>query len=339
MTPVLFTADLRDAGGELAFGRAALTRAGIERPTFLPQRHTILPTGALAGYDALVHFSGHQVTAASLQGAAHLRVIARLGVGTDMVDLEACTRAGVAVTLTPDAVTPAMASAAVAMALALAHRLSDKDRLVRDGEWDRRLEVVGPGLVGASLGIIGPGRIGRAVVAMTAGFGLSYLGYSPRLTDEQAEGAGVRRVDLATLLRGSDTVVVCCPRTPETVGLIGSAELGLMQPTARLVNIARGGIVDETALARALHAGRLAGAAVDVYADEPPDPDHPFLRAPRMLLAPHSAGYTTDMLEAMMDQALDSVRDVRAGVRPGHLANPQVWPPRHSLGSGESRSR
>jgi D-3-phosphoglycerate dehydrogenase len=315
-----FTRDLRADDGTVRLGRGAVAGRACR---FLPADLPDVPADKLAGVRAIVHLGGNPVTASVLERAPDLRVVARLGVGLDTVDLAACTRAGVVVTITPDAVTRPVAVGAVAMLLALAVALPEKDGAVRRLDWAARLDVLGPGLPD-TVGIVGLGRIGREVVTLTRGLAARHLAYGPRLTAEAARAAGAEAVPLDALLRDSDAVVVCCPRSPETTGLLGAAEIARMRPGALLVDVARGGIVDEAALARALRDGRLGGAGVDVFDHEPVDPDSPLLTAPRTVLAPHSIAYTAPMLEAMMAQALESVDDVLAGRRPAHVANPEA---------------
>jgi D-3-phosphoglycerate dehydrogenase len=244
----------------------------------------------VAPYDAIVLFHP-SVTAGTLEGVERLRLVARLGVGVDNVDVEACTAHGVLVTITPDSVRRPMASGAMAFVLALAHRLFERDRHVRDGGWDRFAHI-GVGLAGRTLGIVGLGNVGREVAVLAAPFGLRIVAADPFVTEPPP---GVELLELEELLAGSDVVILTCPLTPETHHLLDARRLALMRSAAILVNIARGPIVDGAALAAALAEGRLAGAALDVFEQEPLDPADPLLALDNVILAPHAVGLTDEI--------------------------------------------
>jgi D-3-phosphoglycerate dehydrogenase len=244
----------------------------------------------VAPYDAIVLFHP-SVTAGTLEGVERLRLVARLGVGVDNVDVEACTAHGVLVTITPDSVRRPMASGAMAFVLALAHRLFERDRHVRDGGWDRFAHI-GVGLAGRTLGIVGLGNVGREVAVLAPPFGLRIVAADPFVTEPPP---GVELLELEELLAGSDVVILTCPLTPETHHLLDARRLALMRSAAILVNIARGPIVDGAALAAALAEGRLAGAALDVFEQEPLDPADPLLALDNVILAPHAVGLTDEI--------------------------------------------
>lgn len=270
----------------------------------------------IASYAAIVLF-GTSVTARTLEGVQRLRLVARLGVGLDSVDVAACSRAGVLVSVTPDGVRRPMASSAMAFVLALAHRLLENDRLVRAGGWDRFAHL-GTGLDGRTLGIVGLGNIGRDLALLAAPFGLQIVAADPFV---QEAPAAVRLLTLDGLLEISDFVVVTCPLTDDTRGLIGAGQLARMKPTAYLVNVARGPIVAEAALVEALRGGGVAGAALDVFEREPLPADSPLRSLDNVILAPHAVGFTDELLSRLGRSAARAVVAVREGRIPEFAVN------------------
>jgi phosphoglycerate dehydrogenase-like enzyme len=320
------TRDTLRSDGSFVFAPASLSAldgAGIEWELIAEDARE-LPAELLRDYDALFHFSP-VVSAASLAGVERLALIARHGVGLDFIDLPACTERGIAVTITPDAIRGPMASAAVALVLALAHRLVERDTAFHEGRWhEGRFGVVGTGLQGRTLGVVGFGNIGREVVRLLRPFEMRAVVATPRLSDEDAAELGVTRVELDALLRESDFVVLACPLKPETHHLLDAGRLALMKETACLVNIARGPIVDQNALVEALRSGRIAGAGLDVFEREPVDPDDPLLGLANVVAAPHSLGYTDQLFEGCVASACGAILAVAGGEVPGSLANPEV---------------
>jgi phosphoglycerate dehydrogenase-like enzyme len=290
------------------------------RCAFLAEDARPLTPDLLREIDGLYHYSA-PVTEASLDGVDRLVVLARHGVGLDFVDLEACTSRGIAVTITPQGTTRPMASAAVALVLACSHRLRERDRSLHEGDWGpNRFVPQGVGLTGRTLGVIGYGRIGREIVRLLAPWEMDVLVTQRTPVDE----AGVRHVPLETLLADSDVVVVACPLTDETRGLLDARRLGLMKPTAFLVNVARGAIVDQHALVEALREGRLAGVGLDVVDPEPLPADDPLLELPNVVGAPHSLGYTDELVRGCVESACAALLSAAAGRVPAELANPAV---------------
>ena len=232
------------------------------------------------------------VTAESVSKSENLLVIARFGVGYDAVDVGACTAADVLVTITTGAVDRPVAEATIGWMIALSHNVWMKDKLVRTGQWDERSMYMGRELRDRTLGVIGLGGIARKTIELLRGFGMKQpLAFDPFSSEEMAAKAGARLVNLQELLKQADFVSIHCPLTEKTRGLIGARELAMMKPDAYLLNTARGGIVDEDALYDALKNHRLAGAALDCFAQEPVTAPSRFADLDNMLLAPHSIAW------------------------------------------------
>ncbi len=249
------------------------------------------------GWDALVVRSQTRVDAELLAAAApRLAVVAVASVGTDRVDLDAAARAGVKVVNAPTGSTVAAAELTLALMLALLRRIPSADASVRRGEWDRA-RYVGAELQDRTLGIIGLGKIGREVAKRAAAFEMRVIAHDPFLAAEQAAEHATALVELDELLASSDVVTVHVTLTPETRGLIGPDQIAAMRPGAVLVNVARGGLVNEAALAAALQSGHLGGAAIDVFSTEPMAADNPLRDAPNTILTPHLGASTAEAQE------------------------------------------
>jgi phosphoglycerate dehydrogenase-like enzyme len=321
------TGDLQQPDGAFLFAPAvdltALDLAGGVNWRYLADTQTLGPRD-LEGLDAVLHLSP-TLNAASLDKVERLALVARSGVGLDNIDLDACTAHGVAVTITPEPVSRSMASGTVAFLLALAHRLVERNEAFRRGEWDEgRNGLIGLGLTGRTLGLIGFGRIGREIARLLAPFEMRIIAYTPRLTHDEAAFHGVGACGLDDLLLNADFVVVVCPLIDETRGLLNARRLRQMKQTAFLINLARGPIVVEEALVRALEEGAIAGAALDVFEREPLPPDSPIARAPHVIGAPHSIGFTEQLVRGCIGSACESILSVARGVTPKHIANPAV---------------
>lgn len=249
-----------------------------------------------------------------------LKVIARTGVGVDAIDMDAATEAGVVVATTPGANEEAVADHAMAMILALQRRLAENDSAIREGRWDRAGSLTPGDLYSATVGLVGSGVIGRAVIRRLRGFGTTILVHDPYL---QEAPAGTELVDLPTLLARSDVVTVHAPLTEGTKGLLGAEAFASMKPGAYVVNVSRGGIVDEAALANSIRTGHLGGAGIDTFAREPIG-DSPLRDLPTVIMSPHIAGLSHRSIEAMTEQATQAVLDVVAGRLPAHPKNPQA---------------
>jgi D-3-phosphoglycerate dehydrogenase / 2-oxoglutarate reductase len=248
---------------------------------------------AIEPYDALVVRSQTKVTAEVIDAARSLKVIARAGIGLDNVDVETATRRGVMVVNAPQSNVLSAAEHTMALLLSLARNIPQADRALRDGQWARE-RFQGVELHGKTLGVIGLGRVGTMVAQRALAFGMRLIAFDPYVSRERARSLAIELMpDLGALLVQSDVVTIHLPRTPETEALIGDRELSLMKEGARLVNTSRGGIVDERALEEALRSGRLAGAALDVFADEPAT-DHPLFSLPNVVVTPHLGAATAE---------------------------------------------
>ncbi len=275
---------------------------------------------ALEGADAVIASTDPYVENV-LAASPQLQVVVRWGTGYDSVDLAACTRHGVLACNTPGLNVNAVADHALLLMLGSTRHLSRQLALIRDGGW---AEVRGAELHGKTVGLVGCGAIGRAVARRLRGFDCRLLAADPMLDPETAEQLGVKRVTLGQLLTQSDFVSLHAALTPESRGLIGEAQLRSMRPTAYLINTARGPLVDDKALVRALTEGWIAGAAVDTYTVEPLAADHALRHLPNCLATPHSAFNTTEAVVATNAAVARAVLAVARGERPDHVLNPDV---------------
>jgi D-3-phosphoglycerate dehydrogenase len=277
--------------------------------------------GEAGGWDALVVRSQTRVDAELLAaGEPRLGVIGVASVGTDRIDVDAATRAGVMVVNAPTGNTIAAAEHTMALMLALLRHVPEANASVRAGAWERAA-YTGRELRGKTLGIVGLGKIGKAVARRAAGFEMRVIANDPYLTEEQAAEHGAKLVALAELLHRADVITVHTPLTPQTRGLLGRAQLEATKPGAFLLNVARGGIVDERALADALSSGHLSGAAVDVYTSEPMTPDNPLRAAPNLVLTPHLGASTTEAQDRVGLEMAEQVVMALAGVTPPYAVN------------------
>jgi len=288
---------------------------------WMPERFRTAPAALLQRYDAIIA-SSNRYAPESFLGVERLVLIARFGVGHDGIDLEAATRAGVLVTITKGAADRPVAEGALTLMLALGHQVRNKDRLLRLGRWEERHEWTGVELRDRTIGVIGFGGVGRELVRLLQPFGAARLLVCDPYVDEFPEG--VEPAPLEALLRESDFVSVHCPLTPETQGLIGERQLALMKPTAFLINTARGPIVDQEALARALRERRIRGAALDVFREEPIAPHDPLIALDNVILTPHAIAVTEELYRDYQQVAAAQVVCVSRGQLPPHVVNPEV---------------
>jgi D-3-phosphoglycerate dehydrogenase len=265
-------------------------------------------------YDALMIRSGTQVTADIIEAATKLRIIGRAGVGVDNVDVPAATKRGVIVVNSPEGNTIAAAEHALALMLSLSRHVPHAHASTMAGGWDRKT-YVGNELYKKKLGVVGLGKIGSHVARVAKAMGMEVMAYDPFISAERAQQLQVRLMALPALFAEADYVSLHLPRTPETENLVNAELLATMKPTARIVNCARGGIVDEAALAEAVQNGVIGGAALDVYAKEPLAADSPLRSVPqRLILTPHLGASTEEAQENVAVDVAEQIRDVLLGL-------------------------
>jgi D-3-phosphoglycerate dehydrogenase len=267
-----------------------------------------------------------KIPRAMMEQAPNLKIISRHGVGFDNIDVAAATERGVIVATVGLANAPSVVEHTIAMMYALAKRLPEFDRSVREGDYWRKMKLDAIDVAGRTVLIIGLGRIGSRLAKALNALGLECLGVDPAYTAAQIEAMGCEPVaDFRTVLPRADFVTVHCPLQDDTRGLISAPELALMKPTAYVINCARGGIVDEAALIEALNSGRIKGAALDVQVEEPPQPGNPLLACDRLILTPHSAATTPEtMMRSSIAVAQNVLGYFDGQVPVSHVVNPEV---------------
>ncbi|KAB2876132.1 MAG: dehydrogenase [Bauldia sp.] len=281
--------------------------------------------GQLEDFDALILLA-HRFGAESVPKSGRLAVVARFGVGYDTVDVEACTRAGIALVITPDGVRRPVAVSVITFMLALTGKLTIKDRLTREAAagFAKRSDHMGVGLVGRTLGSLGIGNIGAEVFRMAKPFDMKFIAHDPFADKAVAAELGIELVGLEEVFRRADILSVSCPLTPETRHIVNAERLALMKPTAYLINTARGPIVDQKALTKVLQEHRIAGAGLDVLEQEPPDPDDPILRLDNVILAPHALCWTDQCFAGNGAADVKAVLEVQHGREPRGVVNRAV---------------
>ena len=313
------TRDLIKADGEPSFGRGPLdllNNAPDLTWELIPETLSEITPDVAARYDGL-YVNAPRVTRASVaRSDCRVRIVARHGVGYDSVDCAALAERGITLTNTPVAVRRPVAVATLTLIFALAGRLFTKDRLTRTGRWNERTSHMGLGLTRRTLGLIGAGGIGREILSLAAPFGWKML-----VSDPFADQAGIRAlqgepVALDHLLARSDFVVACCILNDQTRHLMNAQRFAQMKPEAFFINVARGPVADETALIDALRAGRIAGAGLDVFEQEPVDPNNPLLSMEQVIVTPHALCWTDECFDAIAREGLGCLVDFAAGRTP-----------------------
>lgn len=262
-----------------------------------------------------------------LRRTPNLLIVSSNGAGFDPVDVEACTAAGVLVVNQSGGNANSVAEHALGMLLTLSKRIIESDRALRRQRDVNRNALIGNEAQGKTIGIVGLGNVGRRIAELCGGLlHMKVIAYDPYLTAEEMAERGGEKVELDELLRRADYVSISCPLTKESRGMIGGREFALMQPHAFFITTARGFIHDEDALEDALRNKRIAGAGLDVWAKEPPPPEHPLLQFDNVLASPHTAGVTREARENMGRIAAEQVLDALDGKRPPRIINPEVWP-------------
>ncbi|MET0932641.1 MAG: NAD(P)-dependent oxidoreductase [Mycetocola sp.] len=323
---VAVTADVVRPDGSSVHGDLGLDRLkerGIDW-SVLPEDAPVLPPEHFDDVDAVLAMGHTHFDAETVDRTPRLRHIARFGAGYETIDLDACTRAGVVVTNTPTAIKRTLSTAAVTMILGLMHHVVPKDRMVRESRWSERERFRGVGLEGRTLGIVGFGSVGADVALLMQNFDMTILGTNRSGKSAAAEELGVDLVSFAELLERSDVVLLTAALTPETTGMIDAAAIERMKPTAFLVNVGRGKLVDTDALRAALTSGRIAGAGLDVFDPEPLLPNDPILGMENVLLSPHALGWTDQFTDAVSTAVLDSIVAIAEGRMPESVLNPEV---------------
>ncbi len=321
------TRDILDSRGEPAFGKAALAvldDAPNVEWEYLPEIVGELTPEHAARYDAIYVNMARAPASAVARPDRRLRVVARHGVGYDSVDVPAMTGAGIIVTHTPMPMPRPVATIALTFILALAGRMVLKDRLTRTGRWNERMDNMGMGLTGRTLGVVGAGRIGKELLRMARVFDLKLLAADPYVNAVELGYLGARKVPLETLLKESDFVVTIPLLNDETRHLMSVPQFALMKRSAYFINVSRGPVVDEPALIAALRAGRIAGAALDVFEQEPVDPANALLAMDNVIVTPHSLCWTDECFHNMATTGLASIVDALSGRVPEFVVNREV---------------
>jgi D-3-phosphoglycerate dehydrogenase len=277
-------------------------------------------------YDALVVRSETKVTAPIIRAGKKLQVIGRAGVGVDTIDMDAATQQGVIVVNAPAGNTISTAEHTMALMLALARNIPQAYTSLKAGQWERS-KFTGVELRNKVLGIVGLGRVGSEVARRASAFHMRILGHDPFISEALAQQLSIQLVSLEDLLKQADFITVHTPLSQDTKGLIGEKELRLVKPTARLLNVARGGIIDEAALAKALDEGRVAGAAVDVYTQEPPPAGHPLVSNPKAVVTPHLGASTAEAQTTVAVDVAQQVVDIFQGRPARYAVNAPFVPP------------
>lgn len=279
---------------------------------------------AASGVDAILTCWKHVTPAVLAAAAPRCRIVSRYGIGLDNIAVAEATRLGIMVTNVPDFCQDEVADHVMALILAWTRRIVHFANATRQGSWDLQAAGVIPRLRGQTLGLIGFGNLARAVAPKALAFGLQIIAYTPRIAADALDPYGTATRDLSFLLHESDFVSLHVPLTPATRGLIGAAQLRQMKPTALLINTARGPVIDEPALVKALKERWIAGAALDVLEQEPPAVNHPLLGLDNVLITPHAAFYSSGAVAELAHKAALHVAQALQGVTPDCLINPSV---------------
>ena len=321
------TRDLLTAAGKPSFGEAPLAlldNAAHLEWEFIPESVDALTPEMLARYDA-IYVNTPKVTAQSFGDATpRVKIIARHGVGYDSVDVSSLTARGVLLTNTPVAVRRPVATMAMTFVLALAQKLLMKVQLTRTGRWNERNDHMGQGLTGKVIGVIGAGSIGLECIKLARAFDMAALAADPFVDTGVVAQQGATLVSLDALLQRSDFVVVACLLNDATRHLINAQRLAQMKPGAYLINVARGPIIDEAALINALQRGVIAGAALDVFEQEPVHKDNPLLTMDNVIVTPHALCWTDECFDGIARSGLGAIVDALAHRTPPHVVNRDV---------------
>jgi len=318
------TSDLAGEISQFSWGEIAIETLDPLPWSFLPHAEKNFRPETFQGVQA-VAFAGPGVDADSFATPAESPLIlARFGVGYDNIDLDSCTRAGTALTITPDGSQKPVATAALTLLLSTMHNLVAKDRLARRHGWSERLEGLGRGINGKTIATIGLGNIATEFFRLLSPFDAKRISYDPWKTQSEADLHNVQLVDLEQLFSQADAIVVMAILTPETKHLVNAHHLSLMKKSSILINVSRGPIVDEAALIEALKSEKIAAAGLDVFETEPPAFDNPLFTLPNVTLAPHNLAWTDELAFGMGKSAFSAIKSVSKGEIPPFVVNKEV---------------
>ncbi|MBM4449025.1 MAG: dehydrogenase [Chloroflexi bacterium] len=323
-----FTKDYYDKDGNFILdcpGFRSLQKVpGIEREVFAEMLPEVAPR-QIENYDIVVTRTFSRWTKNSFVGNDRVLSLHRNGVGYDRIDVPALTEAGVLLCITPAAVRRPVAVAIITFLLALSTRLLLKHQLTREGKWGEVSKHHGYGLVGRTLGSLGVGNIGHEMFKLAKPFGMRHIAYDPYLKQKDVDEVGVKLVDMDTVLSESDFLNISCPLNEKTRHLVGEKELKKMKPTAFLINTARGPIIDEAVLLRALRERWIQGAALDVFEQEPTPPDNPLFKLDNVIVTAHAMAFTDEFLNAVWEIIAKQITQLMHGEKPDGIVNREVW--------------
>ena len=277
----------------------------------------------LEGFDALI-LLGHRFTKNSVPKENKLSIIARFGVGYDSVDLDACNANSIALVITPDGIRRPVAVSVIAFILSLTGNMFVKDRITRNGQWDRRSEYMGRGLVGKTLGFIGFGNIGQEIVKLAKAFDMNFIAFDPYANTEKLKNLGVQIKNIDSVFMESDIISINCALTDETKHIVNAEKLSMMKESSYLINTSRGPVVDQNALYEVLVSKKIAGAGLDVFEKEPPDLHEKILKLDNVILSPHSLCWTDEMFYKCGKDDIDAVKNIMMGIIPKNIVNKKI---------------
>ena len=324
---IAFTRDFFDRDGNFIMpgpGPAVFDDMPNIEWQMLSEYHPEMTAEQVSDFDMIMNWYPRW-TRHSFEGIDRLVSIHRVGVGYDKIDVSAATDAGVMLCITPKSNRRPMALTVITYLLALSMRLTIKDKLTREGRWQERTKYYGVGLVGKTLGLIGVGNIGQDVFKLAAPFGMKFMAYDPYVKMDTLADLNVKMVDLDTILGESDFLSINCPLTEQTRHMIGEKELQRMKKTAFLINAARGPIIDEKALIKALQERWIQGAGLDVFEEEPVPADNPLLKMENVIVSPHFLCHTDELFINMAFEWKEQVEAILRGEIPFKLVNREVW--------------
>ncbi len=318
--------DFLNAEGETVFpdiGLSILDACPRIEYEFLPENRPEISAAEAGSYDAFLLLMP-RVTKATLAGSPRVSLFARFGVGYDSVDIDACTAAGTAVTITPDAVQRPVAIGALTYILALTQHLVPRDRLTKDGRWAEKNNYIGVGLTDRTIGFLGWGRIGQETTKLLQPLDVRQVAHDPFVDQEVAAAAGVAMLGIDELFEQSDVLVVLAPLTEETHHIVNLERLNKMKKSAFLVNVARGPLVDQDALYEVLKNRTIAGAGLDVFDPEPPEAGHPLFALDNLVTTPHSIAWSDQGFQWIGESACKNIVRVAEGEEPQFVVNRAV---------------